>query len=585
MRSLFKKLNTVLPSAEKKRIVALIVAMVIGGLMELAGVSAVFPLISIMTSEDGKLPAVLLRFLPETVAANRTELVVVLALALIVIYILKNLYIVKMYDAIFSFTWNGTTRTATDTMDLFMHAPYSIFLQMSIPELQRVVQVDVIGTYRVLEGVLQIMSEGVICLILAILLVVASPIMTLFLFVLLAAVDGFYLIHSRKKAKKLGEEQLKEATEEARVLLDSFSSIKELKVLGREKYFIKRYSEQRKRLARTGKGNQMLVILPRPLTETICICGVMAILIFVSLRGGNVADMIPVLAVFAVAAFRMLPSVGKINGFISNMTYGMPALNDLYSKMGEIEELRKAQGLKKSDEGETELKFEKEMELKNVTFLYKTGRKILDEVTLKIKKGETVGIIGGSGAGKTTLVDVIMGLLVPEKGKVLSDGTDIQGAMRKWHSFIGYVPQTIYLSNATVRENVAFGIEPDRIDDEKVEKALKMAQAWSFVQDMPEKTDTFIGDRGMRISGGQRQRIGIARALYMEPQILVFDEATASLDGETEKALMDSISSLKGGHTMIIIAHRLETLKDCNKIYEVKDGKVTSAFEKVKGRN
>ncbi|MBP5194783.1 MAG: ATP-binding cassette domain-containing protein, partial [Lachnospiraceae bacterium] len=226
-----------------------------------------------------------------------------------------------------------------------------------------------------------------------------------------------------------------------------------------------------------------------------------------------------------------------------------------------------------------------EMELKNVTFLYKTGRKILDDVTLKIKKGETVGIIGGSGAGKTTLVDVIMGLLVPEKGKVLSDGTDIQDAMRKWHSFIGYVPQTIYLSNATVRENVAFGIEPDRIDDEKVEKALKMAQAWKFVQEMPDKTDTFIGDRGMRISGGQRQRIGIARALYMEPQILVFDEATASLDGETEKALMDSISSLKGGHTMIIIAHRLETLKDCNKIYEVKDGKVTSAFEKVKGRN
>ena len=577
-----KKIRSVLPQRERKKVFFLLAAMIFGGLLELAGVSAVFPLISIITAPGSDLPEVIYLILPDAVTADRNTFILFLAAALIVIYAGKNLFLLLMYRSIYRFVFDGAERTSTELMELFLNAPYSIYLRLEIPELQRIVTSDVDGLYQFMLNFLQLISECVICLILSILLFVVSPLMTLFLFVILGLTAGGYTLYSRKKAKKLGADMLKYNTFNNRNILDSFSSVKELRILGREEFFIKKQKEIRSGMADINTAQSMLVQIPRPLAETVCIAAVMVIIIFTMLRGNAPGEMVPVLAVFAVAAFRMLPSVGKINGFISNMTFFMPFVNDLYEKTGEIEALQKQSGIKTKTDDPGGITFEKELKLKDVCFDYGNGKKILDKVSLEIKRGESIGVVGESGAGKTTLVDVIMGLLTPESGEISADGTDIKNDMHGWHKLIGYVPQSIYLSSGAVRENVAFGVEAGEIDDAKVERALKQAQAFDFVMKLKDGINTAIGDRGVRLSGGQRQRIGIARALYEDPELLVFDEATAALDGETEKALMDSIGSLKDEHTMIIIAHRLETLSECSRIIEVRDGGIKeTSYEKI----
>ena len=326
-----------------------------------------------------------------------------------------------------------------------------------------------------------------------------------------------------------------------------------------------------RKLIRGAKNNEMLAAIPKYILETVCIIGMIIAVIGKLLWGRrDMTAFMMQISAFAVAAFRLLPSVGKINAYFNNIMYSLPSLDLIYKDLKEIENFVPEDTAKK----DVELwHLESSIKLNEISYAYAgTDKNILENVNLTIHKGETVALIGSSGAGKTTLADVFLGLLIPQNGAILVDGKNIYENMDSWHHMLGYIPQTIYLSDDTIRNNVAFGIKEEDIDEKAVIEALKKAQLYDFVQTLDQGLETFVGDRGVRLSGGQRQRIGIARALYYDPEVLVLDEATSALDTETETAVMEAIDSLKGHKTMVIIAHRLSTIRNADSIYEVTNG-------------
>ena len=318
----------------------------------------------------------------------------------------------------------------------------------------------------------------------------------------------------------------------------------------------------------------MLATVPKYIVETACICAVLlAILGKMYFGRFGVETFVPQLSAFAVAAMRLLPSVGKMNSYINSIMYCLPSLDLIYHDIKEVEGAL-AEKPKRNPDSEM-LDFKNSIHIHNVSYRYpNTDVDVLHGVSLDIQRGTTVALIGSSGAGKTTLADVILGLLPPQTGSIKADDWNVYEHMSAWHKLLGYIPQSIYLSDDSIRNNVAFGIKEEEIDDEAVTNALKEAQLYDFVMDLPEGWNTYVGDRGVRLSGGQRQRIGIARALYHDPEILVLDEATSALDNETEQAVMDSIDRLQGQKTILIIAHRLTTIRKADKIYEVHEGVV-----------
>ena len=317
---------------------------------------------------------------------------------------------------------------------------------------------------------------------------------------------------------------------------------------------------------------------PAYIIEAMCVTGIVGALCIRIGNMDNISTFVPQLAAFAMAAFRLLPSIGIISSYYNNCVFYLPTIEEVYGNIVEAkrfeDELMHDSDLQNIDNDIT-VAFERELALKDIVWKYPDGiENILDHISLTIKKGESVALVGPSGAGKSTLVDIILGLFKPQKGSVLIDGINILGNREVLSKIIGYVPQSVYFLDDTVRRNVAFGIYDKEIDDEAIWKALEQAQMKTMIENLPEGLDTMVGERGIRFSGGQTQRIAIARALYTNPDILVLDEATSALDSETENAVMEAIDALKGQKTLIIIAHRLTTIKNCNKIYEISNGKV-----------
>lgn len=393
--------------------------------------------------------------------------------------------------------------------------------------------------------------------------------------VLLAICVGLFFIISKKVSTRLGRENEENNAKLYQWINQSLGGIKEVKVLNREGFFVNSYKRVYKRLIKGAKNNEILAAVPKYIVETVCMIGMLIAIIIKMYYGRNDFQAFVIqLSAFAVAAFRLLPSVGKVNAYINNIMYSKSSLDLIYRDLKEIENC-KMLDFKEGNKVE-KWSLKDKIELKDIAYHYPDSEKlVLSDVGFSINRGETVALIGSSGAGKTTLADILLGLLQPVKGAIYVDGKNIYDNMDAWHHMLGYIPQTIYLSDDTIRNNIAFGIREEEIDDYAINEALKKAQLYDFVQTLDKGLDTFVGDRGVRLSGGQRQRIGIARALYYNPEILILDEATSALDNETETAVMEAIESLKGVKTMVIIAHRLTTLKNADVIYEVGDGSIS----------
>lgn len=368
-------------------------------------------------------------------------------------------------------------------------------------------------------------------------------------------------------------------------LLQSLNGIKDVKVSHKEEYFIDEYAVYGRQAIDAEKINSVVTLLPRLLIEAVSVASVLAVIMGLLSMGQSLDKLMPQLTAFAFAAVRLLPSTTRISGAVNSAAFQEPMLDNLIKNLNAAKDFEQQKQKEQQDElrrqeeaekrGE-QLTYEKQFELSHIHFRYPNAETdVLDDADMVIPAGASVGIVGASGSGKTTAVDILLGLLKPQSGSVLTDGRDIRSDYSGWLSHLSYIPQTIYMLDDTIRANVAFGLRAEEIDDAKVWEAVKEAQLGPFIDSLPDGIETKIGERGVRLSGGQRQRIGIARALYTDPELVILDEATSALDNETEAAIMESINSLHGRKTLVIIAHRLSTIEECDKIFRVEDGKIT----------
>lgn len=570
---MLKKINYVLDRRQKINLGILLVIILVGAFVELLGVSAVMPLINVAMEPDKigeKWYFVLICKYTGITDVNR--MIVFLAVVLIVIYILKNMYVTMMYSQQYRFVFNNQQRLSVRMMKSYMQQDYLFHVSRNVAEFQRNIVNDVNGFFTVALNALQFLAEFSVSMVLVIFLLIQDWMSTLAVASLLFLFMGFFTVFFRKVLVNIGEESRQTNVLVAKWLFQAFSGIKEIKVANKERFFISNYDQHYKDFAKIQRQQSILTYLPKPVMETVCICSLMiAMIIKIVVVKSDIASFVTTLSVFAVAAFRMLPSFNKITGYISGMMFNKPAIDAVYRDLKEIEQLM----VRKNADHEDSVKvaLNNAIDLNRVSFRYpESDRWILKNASLEIQKNTSVALIGASGAGKTTAADLILGILEPQEGSVTIDGTDIRKCMASWHENVGYIPQSIYLMDDSIRANIAFGIPESEIDDAAIEKALREAQLDQFVHSLPDGPDTMIGDRGVKLSGGQRQRIGIARALYRNPSVLILDEATSALDNETEKEVMEAIDGLHGTRTLIVIAHRLSTIKKCDKIYEVGNG-------------
>ena len=571
---MYKKLNYIFNRQDRIKIVLLMVMMIIGSFLELLGVAVFQPFVDLLMDaskiqEEGWMNWLYRLFN----CGSLTQFLSILAGGIIAIYIIKNLFIWIEQDFIFRFTYGIQQKLSTRLLTTYLAEPYTFHLNKNIAELQRSMQEDTGLFTQVLMHTLQLIAEVVVCVVLGLYLFDVSQSITAVIGVLMIVCVFGFTKTTKNFSKKLGRESQIYKGKLYQWVNQSLGGVKEVKVLNREEFFVSSYRKYYKRYIKGVRINRLLSITPKYMVEALCMTGLLiAIIIKMNFGQKEITDFVPQLATFAVAAFRLLPSVGRINEHVNNILYAVPSVDLIYHDLKDIEDYQEST----EKEEEREWKFEKEITAKHISYAYPNSEKnVLEDASCVIPKGKTVALIGSSGAGKTTLADLLLGLLTPQRGHIRVDDMDIQKNMTLWHHNIGYIPQMIYLSDDTIRNNVAFGIRVEEIQDEMVINALKKAQLYDFIETLPQGLDTIVGDRGVRLSGGQRQRIGIARALYHDPEILVLDEATSALDNETETAVMESIEHLQGSKTMIIIAHRLTTIRNADIIYEVADGKVT----------
>ena len=569
---MIKKLNYIFTQKEKICLVGVFVLILIGSFMELLGVSVFLPFIQVMMEPERIQGEAYLRYFYDLLHFQSTDhFLIALGALICIVYLLKNTYLTVMQNAMLKFSYTTRMQLATKLLTTYMAEPYTFHLNRNISELQRSLQYDTMQFMQLINSALQVLAEIAVVICLGVYLVYTSPTISVVILGLIVICVGLFVMISKKYSQKIGAQNEAYNAQLYQWINQSLGGIKEVKVLNREKFFVDSYKDVYRKLIRGAKNNEMLAAIPKYILETVCIIGMIIAVIGKLLWGRrDMTAFMMQISAFAVAAFRLLPSVGKINAYFNNIMYSLPSLDLIYKDLKEIENFVPEDTAKK----DVELwHLESSIKLNEISYAYAgTDKNILENVNLTIHKGETVALIGSSGAGKTTLADVFLGLLIPQNGAILVDGKNIYENMDSWHHMLGYIPQTIYLSDDTIRNNVAFGIKQEDIDEKAVIEALKKAQLYDFVQTMDQGLETFVGDRGVRLSGGQRQRIGIARALYYDPEVLVLDEATSALDTDTETAVMEAIDSLKGHKTMVIIAHRLSTIRNADSIYEVTNG-------------
>lgn len=577
---MFKQLAYIFNRKEKVEIALMFLAAIIGSLLECLGVGIFMPFVNVLMDISAIQNTWYLQYFYEMFYFQSAEsFLAVLTIIIMVVFVIKNFYLIGEKYVIYHFSYNTQMKISTKLLKAYMSEPYTFHLNKNISVLQRSMQEDVTLFATAVIHFMELIIEITVCTALGISLFYISKSITVIVVGLLIICIGIFTAISKKFVKGIGRECQDYKAKIYQWMNQALGGIKEVKVLNREKYFITSYQTYYKKYTKGLKISRLLATIPKYIVEMVSISGLLiAIIIKIKYGRNDIITFIPQLSAFAMAAFRLMPSVGRINEHVTNIAYAMPSIELVYHDLKdvdrEMEYKTDAEKINQTIAGMQDWKFEKELEIKKICYRYPgVEENVIDYAELKIQKGQTIALIGESGAGKTTMADIILGLLMPQYGKIKADGMDIFENIDLWHKNIGYIPQTIYLSDDTIRNNVAFGVYEEEIDEAAVAEALKKAQLYEFVEGLSNGVDTVVGDRGVRLSGGQRQRIGIARALYHDPEILVLDEATSALDNETEAAVMTAIDSLRKEKTMIIIAHRLTTIQNADLIFEIVGGK------------
>ena len=575
MLKIIKKINILMDKKQKGAMARLFLMMIVSAGLETGAVMMVMAVVQLILDpvalEQGETYQRISSLLN---LQDTVQFSVFAILFLIVLYIAKNSFQFIFQRSLYRFVYSNQFKTASSLMKNFVRREYEYYLDAETAVIQRSITADVSNMYALIMAVLQIASEMIVALFLVIALAMQDPFMTVIIAVLLVVT----LVVIKKIVKPImnrtGKENQDFGASMFAWISQTVQGIKEIKVAGREQYFIGEYCKVGEGYVRAMERFSLFNNTPKLLIETVCMAGLLGYIMALIVLGADVSAMVSLFAAFGIAAMRLLPAASRINNQITSMAFNEPFFFNVSDNL--VEETDEAHtDISYAVVAKEKLPVTQEVRLSDITYHYPNSDKLIfDHATVSFPIGKSIGVVGASGAGKTTIIDILLGLLKLQGGKVLADEVDIQEHYREWLANVGYIPQMIFLLDADIRKNVAFGIPEEEIDEEKLWHALKEAQLDAFVKTLPDGVHTGIGERGIRLSGGQRQRIGIARALYHDPEVLILDEATSALDNDTEAAIMDDSNRLHGKKTLVIIAHRLQTIEKCDMVFRVENGKI-----------
>ena len=541
--SLYNKINYLLPQSFKKKLIYLYLLLIIGMILEMLGLGILIPAIGIMAdNEIGSNYPIILSISHKLGFTTKVSLIVGGMSFLILFFVFKALFLIFLSWKQSQFSARLSAFLSEKLFLGYLKKPYAFHLQNNSSKLIRNIQSEISFFSSITQSVIGLTSEVSIIISITFVLFYVTPlgatVVTLF-FVISAYL---FQILTKKKLLFWGEQR---QIHEAKInlhLLQGLGGVKDVKLLGREDFFLYKFNDSNLYKSHLSTKQFTLQQIPRLYLELLAVIGLLGLVIIMTLQNSSIQNLMSTLGIFVVAAFRMIPSINRIMVSLQSIRFAQPVVDNLFLEFQKIQEEYDLS----SSSSNFPINFNSEILVDSVIYKYPNSNNIvLNSISLKINYGEAVGFIGSSGSGKSTMADLILGLLVPSQGKIYVDGVDIHSNIRAWQKKIGYVPQSIYLTDDTLRRNIAFGIPDTEIDENQIDSAIKSAQMESFIYNLPEGLNTVVGERGVRLSGGQRQRIGIARALYNNPEVLVLDEATSSLDNGTEEKIMDAVNVLK----------------------------------------
>ena len=577
-----KKLLYLLPSGDLVKLVILFFMMLLGALVEVIGVGMIPAFVMIIASPDTVLTIDWLMPVWKTFSITDSgDILVFGAIALIVVTIIKNAYIIFYNYVKALFIYRRFVLIGSNLFNKYMNAPYEFHLKRNTAALLRNVTQE--ARYLpdgVMTPILKLTMDVVLVVAIIVMLFLVEPLITLGVFLLVGGGGALFMKFIKEKTHELGKIAQNNRGLMIKAVNEGLGGFKDARVLGREAWFNQKFFVYIKRFSISEMYKQVATLANKPIIETIAVSGMLLIALFLYWQGRGLESVIPVLTLFGAATIRIMPAIQGIATEITQLRYYSYAVDPIYFDTVELandnenfNDFKKEKLVKKEDSQSFE--FKTEIRFEDVSYHYPQAEiQAVKNITLSIPKGDVVGFVGASGAGKTTLVDLLLGLLRPQQGLITVDSRDIHSDISSWQRNVGYIPQYIFLTDNTIKRNIAFGMPDEEIKEENLLNAIEAAQLSEFVQQLPDGVNTIIGERGANLSGGQRQRIGIARALYHNPHVLIMDEATSALDNLTEKYLVEAIERLKGERTVLVIAHRLTTVQNCNILYYMDHGRI-----------
>jgi ABC-type multidrug transport system fused ATPase/permease subunit len=575
--TLARKLLYLLDRRSRIRGAALLLMMLIGAVLEAMGIALVLPFLALVSEPDAIERSDFLQSVSDMFGLSETrDLLILIGSILLALTVLKAFYLTLLYWVQNKFVFGRQAEVSRRLYTAYLFGPYTFHLRRNTAELLRTASFDVLFVFtQILLPLCMILVEAMVVTVVLAVLIVVAPGTTQVALMAIGGLAALSQVLARGKLREFGRRQ--QATQERmfRWVNEGIGSIKETKVLGSEGFFTEKYGRSGREYARAVRFKHFAADAPRVAIEGLVLSGIFAVVLILLLEGRDLDAVLPTLGLFAIAAVRLMPSASRITTALTAIRFHRVSLDVVYRDLKELERIGSERPVATGERADEGLEFTNDLTLDRVSYRYEGATEpALREISLTIARGESVGFVGPSGAGKTTLIDVLLGLLEPTEGRVLVDGVDVASRLRAWQRRVAYIPQPVFLLDDTILRNVAFGLPHDEIDEARAWKALRSAQLEQFVADLPDRLDTVIGEHGARVSGGQRQRVGIARALYRDAEVLVLDEATAALDYATERELNRSIAGLSGEKTTITIAHRLSTVRGCDRLYFLDSGRI-----------
>ena len=564
MLSTLKKINFLITKRQRKGLVILTLLLFVGMILEVFGLGILIPALSILLDpemiETNSIASFVRSFFLGY--SNQNFLFIVLG-TIVTVYFLKSFFLVFLTHKQNRFLSNTSAYISNKLFYSYMSQPYSFHLNRNASELIKNIQIEIYYLHTFLLSLITVFIEGGFVVSVLATLIYIEPIGAMSIGVFYGFLSIIFLQFTKRKLNDWGNLRESLDAQVSKTALEGLGGIKDLLILGKTAFFIEEYSNKNFFKARLNANQGTVSQIPRFYLELISIIGLVSFIILLLLQGKDSASLVTILGVFVAATFRMIPSLNRIIAATQSMKYYRPSVDIIYKEIKD--------NIVFEDNNSKDYNFKNDIEFRSVDFSFTKDSSVLKDINLIIKKGQTIGIIGESGSGKSTLVDLLIGLHKPTSGEILIDRINNFQMNQSWRNNIGYVSQTIYLTDDTIKKNIAIGVPENKINDSKIIELLKQVQLEKFINNLELGINTKVGERGVQLSGGQRQRIGIARALYHDPQLLILDEATSALDSETEEEVMESINQLKDNKTIIMIAHRISTLVDCDKIYKIQD--------------